>query len=152
MKSHNKKLTIEMNGEHLPYNCRAKYECPLHGKCRAKDVVYKCVASTSINLDKVYLGTAEGDFKKRFYNHKKSFKNRGYASDTSLSKYIWEMKHKHNETPTLKWSIIKYVPAYSNISKTCALCLQEKFEIISYENQSELLKMFSKCRHANKFL
>ena len=53
-------------------------------------------------------------------------------------KYIWEMKDKHNETPTLKWSIIKSVPAYSNISKKCALCLQEKFEIINYENQSEL--------------
>ena len=89
IKSHNKKLTIEMNDEHLPCNCRAKYECPLDGKCRAKDV-YKCVASTSINPDKVYLGTAEGEFKKRFYNHKKSFKNRGYTSDTSLSKYIWE--------------------------------------------------------------
>ena len=60
IKSHNKKLTIEMNDEHLPCNCRAKYECPLHGKCRAKDVVYKCVASTLINLDRVCLGTAEG--------------------------------------------------------------------------------------------
>ena len=127
-----------------PCNCRAKYECPLDGKCRAKDV-YKCIASTSINPDKVYLGTAEGEFKKRFYNHKKSFKNRGYASDTSLSKYIWEMKDKHNETPTLKWSIIKSVLAYSNISKKCALCLQEKIG----DQRSE---MFSKCCHANKFL
>ena len=101
-------------------------------------------------------GTTEGEFKKRFYNHKKSFKNRGYASDTSLSKYIWEMKDKHNETPTLKWSIVKSIPVYSNISKKCALCLQENFEIINYENQSELLnkrsEMFSKCRHTNKFL
>ena len=77
-----------MNDEYLPCNCRAKYECPLDGKCRAKSVVYKCIASTSINPEKLYLGTAEGEFKKRFYNHKKSFKNRGYASDTSLSKYI----------------------------------------------------------------
>ena len=102
IKSRNKKLTIEMNDEDLPCNCRAKYKCPLDGKCRVKDVVYKCVASTSINPDKVYLGTAEDELKKRFYNHKKSFKNRGYASDTSLLKYIWEMKDKHNETPTLK--------------------------------------------------
>ena len=78
------------------------------------------------------------------------------TSDTSLSKCIWEMKDKHNETPTLKWSVIKSLPAYSNISKKCALCLQEKFEIINYEKQSELLnkrsEMFSKCRHDNKFL
>ena len=147
-----------MNDEHLPCNFRAKYECSLDGKCRAKDVAYKCVASSSINSDKLYLGTPEGEFKKRLCNHKKSFKNRGYASDTSLSKYIRGMKDKHNEAPTLKWSIIKSVPAYSNsnISKKCALCLQKKFEIINYENQSELLnkrsEMFSKCRHANKFL
>ena len=145
-----------MNDEHLQCNCRAKYECPLDGKCRAKDTVYKSVPSTSINPDKVYLGTAEGKFKKRFYNHKKSFKNCGYASDTSLSKYIWEMKDIHNKTPTLKWSIIKTVPTYSNILKKCALCLQEKFEIINYANQSELFnkrwEMFSKYHHASKFL
>ena len=33
IKSHNKKLTIEINDEHLPCNCREKYECPLDGKC-----------------------------------------------------------------------------------------------------------------------
>ena len=54
-----------------------------------------------------------------------------YASDTSLSKYISEMKDKHNETPILKWSIVKSVPTYSNISKKCALCLQENYEKLS---------------------
>ena len=29
------------------------------------DNAYKCIASTSTNPDKTYLGTAEGDFKKR---------------------------------------------------------------------------------------
>ena len=31
------------------------------------------------------LGTADGDFKQRYYNHKKSFKNRKYPNET-LSK------------------------------------------------------------------
>ena len=51
---------------------------------------------------------------------------------------------------------MKSVPAYSNIPKKYALYPQQKFEIINYENQGELLnkrsEMFSKCRHANKFL
>ena len=41
--------------------------------------------------------------------------------------------------PSLKWYIIKSVPAYSNISKKCQLCLQEKFKILSYPNPNELL-------------
>ena len=58
--------------------------------------------------------------------------------------------------PSLKWYIIKSVPAYSNISKKCQLCLQEKFEILNYLSPNELLnkrsKLMSKCRHVNKFL
>ena len=56
-----------------------------------------------------------------------------------LSKYVWEVKDKYKETPSLKWSIVKSVPGYSNITKKCLLCLYEKFEIINYPNQEELL-------------
>mgnify|MGYP006056151563 CR=1 FL=1 len=56
----------------------------------------------------------------------------------------------------LNWSILKTAPAYSNISKRCVLCLQEKFEIIKHPNQNCLLnkksELISKCRHENKFL
>ena len=48
------------------------------------------------------------------------------------------------------------MPAYSNITKRCPLCLQEKLAIISYEKPEELLnkrsELISKCRHQNKFL
>ena len=74
----------------------------------------------------MYLGTAEGDFKKRFYNHRKSFNNEGSANDTTLSKYIWELKETSNSSPTLVWAIAKNFPPYSNISKKCLLCLHEK--------------------------
>ena len=65
-------------------------------------------------------------------------------------------KDKYAEEPTLKWSIVKRVPSYSNITKRCRLCLQEKFEIIKYPRPDELLnkrsELISKCRHANKYL
>ena len=76
--------------------------------------------------------------------------------DTTLSKYVWEVKRKLKIMPSLKWYIIKSVPAYSNISKKCQLCLQEKFEILNYPNPNELLnkrsELISKCHHVNKFL
>ena len=96
------------------------HECPLDGKCIAENIVYKCIALVDGYLNKAYLGTAEGDFKQRFYNHRMSFNNEGHSTDATLSEI----------TPSLKWSIITSVPAYSNISKKYQLCLQEKFEIL----------------------
>ena len=156
IKSHNKKLINTSIKNTLPCNCRKKHECPLDGKCRAENIVYKCVASVHGYPNKVYLGTAEGDFKQRFYNHQMSFNNEGHSTDTTFSKCIWEVKRKLKIMPSLKWHIIKSVPAYSNISKKCQLCLQEKFEILNYPNPNELLnkrsELISKCRHVNKFL
>ena len=104
----------------------------------------------------MYIGTAEGDFKKQFYNHRKSFRNESSANDTALSKYIWELKETSNSGPILVWSIAKKVPPYSNISKRCLLCVHEKLEITNYPQPEELLnkrsELRSRCRHANKFL
>ena len=137
-------------------NCRRKHECPLDGKCRAQNILYKYVASIDGYPNEVYLGTTEGDFKQRFYNHRMSFNNEDHSTDTTLSKYVWEIKRKLKIMPSLKWSIIISVPAYSNISKKCRLPLQEKFEILNYPNPNELLnkrsELISKCRHVNKFL
>ena len=92
----------------------------------------------------------------RNYNHKTSFKNRGKANDTTLSKYIWEVKDKYKETPSLKWSFVKSASGYSNITKKCLLCLHEKLEIINYPNQEELLnkrsELILKCCDVNKYL
>ena len=81
--------------------------------------------------------------------------HRSYASETTLSIYVWEIKDTCNEMP-LKLSVVKPVPGYSNISTRCLLCLHEKFEITNYTNQEELLnkrfELISKCRHAEKYL
>ena len=156
IKTHNKKVTNEKITPRDQCNCKNRNDCPLDGNCQTSDIIYKCIASTTVNPDKIYLGTAEGNFKKRYYNHKTSFKNREKANDTTLSKYVWEVKDKYKETPSLKWSIVKSVPGYSNITKKCLLCLYEKLEIINYPNQEELLnkrsELISKCRHVNKYL
>ena len=77
--------------------------------------------------------------KKRFYDHNMSFKNESKKNDTTLAKYIWDLKLKHNVTLTLKWHILKSVEEYSNITNKCRLCPQEKFEVLLYPNPDELL-------------
>ena len=137
-------------------SCRNKSVCPLDGNCQQNDVIYKCIASTSVNPDKVYLGTAEREFKKRYYDHNKSFRHPSYANETTRSKYVWKIKDKYNEMPSLNWSVVKSVTGYSNILKRYLLCLHGKFEIVNYPNQEELLnkrsELISKCRHSNKYL
>ena len=132
------------------------YICsPLNGNCWKEDVIYKCTALTTFHPKKVYLGLAEGGFKKqRYYNHTQSFWNENYWNSTTLSSYVWEKKKR--ETPTLVWEIIRTAPPYTNITKWCSLCLHEKLAILMYPNQSELLnkrsERVSKCWHKNKFL
>ena len=132
----------------LPCNCRKKEASPLEGKCRANDIVYQCVALATGFPDKVYLGSAQGEFKKQFHNHNSSFKNK--------SKKISDLKLKYNATHTLKWHILKSVAPYLIITKKCRLCLQQKLEILSYPNPDKLLnkrsELVSKCCHVNKFL
>ena len=115
-------------------NSRNTSVCPLDGNCQQNDVIYKCIASTSVNPDRAYIETAEGEFKKQYYNHNKLFRHGSYANETTLSKYVWKIKDKYNEMPSLKLSVLKSLPGYSNISKRCLLCLHGKFEIVNYPN------------------
>ena len=155
IKSHNKKITTTKTTENLDCNCRSKQNCPMEGKCRSRNVIYKCIASVPNKPDKVYIGLTEGEWKKRYSCHKTSFKYKKLSKSTALSTYVWEIKEKEKIDPILTWSILKSVPAYNNITKRCPLCLQEKLEIISYKNPEELLnkksELISKCRHQNKF-
>ena len=79
-----------------------------------------------------------------------------YRNDTTLSKYIWDIKEKYNKSTVLKWYIVKTIPSYSNITKRYLLYLHEKSEILHYPNSDDLLKkrseLIAKCHHANKYL
>ena len=100
MKSHDKKVINKDVKKLKSCNCRLKSQCPLNGQCQVTDMIYKCTVLSSDKPNKVYLRTAEDDFKKRIYNHKKSFNNEASANDTTLSKYIWELKQTSNLSPT----------------------------------------------------
>ena len=161
--SHNRKVKQPKKEERQPKkeeslsrNCRQKNDCPMDGKCRTMNTVYNCIASVPTKPDKSYTGLSEDGWKKRYYNHRKSFRNQRYQSETMLSSYVWETKRTIDQIPSLKWSIITVLPAYSNITKRCQLCLYEKYVIITYPDPENLLnkrsEIMSKCPHQRKFL
>ena len=128
----------------------------MEGNCPVNDVVDKCDVARPLPK-KVYLELAEREreWKNCFYNHKLSFKYKTYSNKTTLSSCMWHLKTASSETPNLKWSVVRCVPPYSNISKKCLISSYEKLEIVPYQNQKELLdkrsELLCKCRHANKF-
>ena len=103
IKSHNKKVINKDAKKMKSYNCRIKSECLLNGQCQVTDVIYGCTQLSPDKLNKVYLGTGKGDFKRRLYDNRKSFNNEA----TTPSKYIWELKETSNLSQSLVWSIVK---------------------------------------------
>ena len=93
IKQHKKHVCTKKETKAPVCNCRNKNECPLNGNCKVDNVIYKCtVSATKTFKQRAYLGIAENDWKQRYYNHKKSFKNIAYRHDTSLSSYLWDLK------------------------------------------------------------
>ena len=111
--------------------------CPLDGCCLKQCFIYK--AEVYVDNDyKTYYGAVEGDFKFRYNNHTKSFRNRYYEHATEVSKYIWKLKDLE-KTFSLKWSIAAYASSYRCGTRRCDLCITEKY-IIARADQKSFLK------------
>ena len=83
IKQHNTKiLNGEIIAKPVSCNCRKKIECPLNGPCLTSCVVYSATVNT-LNNKTIYRGMTETIFKRRFYNHKHSFKHRKYSHETT---------------------------------------------------------------------
>ena len=110
-------------------NCRNRSNCPLDGKCLTPNII--CEAQITSNQpnykQKIYIGTAETDFKYRSNNYTKSFNLEHYENETELSKEYFAIKRNHY-TPIVSWRIIR----------KCANLLNKRSELIN------------KCRHQNK--
>ena len=87
--SHNRKVKQPKKEESSSCNCRQKNDCPMDGKCRTMNTIYKCMASVPTKPDTSFIGLSEDEWKKRYYNHGKSFRNQRYQSETMLSSYVW---------------------------------------------------------------
>ena len=93
--------------------------------------IYKAIAQTPDNEEKVYLGLTDGTLNKETTNTNTHSTTEN--KNTSLSKFVWSTKDRNNKAPPkISWSILKHAPAYNNTTKRCMLCLQEKLAIITY--------------------
>ena len=134
-------------------NCRNNSNCPLNGDCEEKCLVYKATVRTE-NDSHIYYGQCEGEFKARYNNHTKSFRNRKYENETELSKHVWMLKDS-NKNYKVIWCIVARASPYKSGSGRCALCLTEKSVIVRANPKGLLNKrteLISKCRHRNKYL
>ena len=107
-----------------------------------------------INRTMTYIGAAE-NFKMRYRNHLKSFRNQKYEKETELSKYIATLNENKIQY-SIKWKIVRKTSGYNQVTKSCNLCTAEKFEICKFRDKNSLLnkrnELISKCRHENKYL
>ena len=136
--SHNKKLIKNHAPNTKPCNCRTKSTCPLNGQCKSQDKIYKCTVSTSVNPEKVYLRTAEADFKKPYYNHPKSFRK----SDIIMAQVFPSIYGKSRKN-TMK-SVFEMVNSQKGScifqhNKKVSLCLHETLEMVNYSHPEQLL-------------
>ena len=89
IKEHNKKILKREETKDLPEeskcNCQKSRICPLDKKCQTNDLVYGAELRESNGTIHTYVGSTT-NFKKRFRNHKSSFKLLQHEHRTTLSK------------------------------------------------------------------
>ena len=71
-----------------------------------------------------WMENVKKDFKKRYYGHTSSFRNRDDKHSTTLSSHIWNIKDRH-ENYNLKWEIIDRGKEFNPTTRKCLLCLEE---------------------------
>ena len=132
-------------------NCRDKLKCPLANKCLTENIIYEARITTQNSLFK-YIGSTSNSFKKRWYNHTRSFRDPGLKKATSLAKLIHNLKDKKTKFD-LTWRIIKKANPYSGGGAKCNLCLCEAYLIM--KGAPGLINLHAesilKCTHRKKW-
>ena len=156
--NHNKTLINTKNTKPITQkncNCRQSKTCPLNGQCQTKGVVYQAtVTRHDNNKEETYIGLTENTFKIRHNQHTHSFRHDQNRNQTALSKHIWTLKDK-NIDYSIKWRIVARGRAYTASTKSCRLCIKEKYFIIFKPQMATLNirnELGSECRHRKKHL
>ena len=101
-----------------------------------------------------YIGMTSLNWKFRYYNNLRTFRNPTLRNRTALSRYYWDLKELRL-TPVINWEIIKRSPSINSLHGKCNLCLKKKICILKYFNRNLLnsrKEMITTCRHRTKFL
>ena len=129
--------------------------CPLGGKCLSSCIIYQAtVTETESKKSETYIGMTADPFKKRYGNHKKSFKQEKYKTETDLSNHTWKLESE-KKSFNINWKILDRGRSFNPGSKICQLCTIEKYylifkpELCTLNSHNEL---GSHCRHKKKLL
>ena len=147
-------------------NCQKskKGECPLPGQChtdqygRVESVIYRAeITREDTGATEHYTGLTGGPFKARWYGHMNDIRN--YDPDDGsfgkrMSRYVGDLNSRKIPN-TITWSIVSRASTYNPVTKSCRLCLLEKF-LIMFESSTATLNVksefFSSCLHKRKLL
>ena len=149
---HNSKILQKPEAERTPAGCNCREQskpCPLDGQCLTDKLVYKATVVESDDTINTYTGVTKNTFKKRYYKHASSFRNREEEHSTTLSTHIWKLLDE-NKNFTMKWRSIDRGKEFNPSTRKCLLCIKEKFHIIYHPAGSTLnmrSELFSTCRH-----
>ena len=152
--AHNKKILSEKRVDaDVRCSCQPanKPSCPVPGKCFSNKVIYHATVHHTNGGTAEYVGMTEPPFKYRYGNHKKSFLNKDYKSETTLSSYVWDQGL--NPTPRITWKFLKKCRVYEPGMRSCDLCLSEKEHIIKNLKKGLINKrtdVGNKCLHRRK--
>ena len=154
---HNRKLLNQSNTTTAKKcNCQGGLKnCPVDGRCQESDIIYNADIKVEGEEDKLYIGATVTDLKKRYGNHKSSFKNETYKHSTMLSTYVWNIKENTHKLPQVKFNIKKNILSYRPEIEKCNLCIGEKKEILLADENKIINRndeILTKCRHRNKYL
>ena len=137
-------------------NCRPGTICPAKSECLTEAVVYTATVKTDNHGSSLYVGSTEGPFKQRLYEHKSNMRIEKNKTKTTLSQYVWELKEK-GVNAEIEWEILRKCKKYESGGKKCDVCLSEKLEIL--KGRMKEVKMLNKrnelmykCPHKRKFI
>ena len=95
------------------------------------------------------------DWKQRWYEHGRSFREPTLRTETALSEYIWELKEE-DQRYSISWHVIERTQSFNPITLQCKLCLSEIVNMLLLNpTQASLNKKsecYQFCRHRKKFL
>jgi hypothetical protein len=153
---HNAKISRQVDADADTPGCNCQggvAACPLNGQCKVDKLVYQAtVTRTDNQIVETYTGLTAGTFKNRYNKHMSDFRINEHA--TTLSKYIWQLQ-REGAPYKVSWKKIGRGTPFNTTSKTCQLCLLEKYLIIFSPEGATLNKrseLYGTCRHRLKEL
>ena len=127
----------------------------MNGACLKESLVYSATIrmNDKNHKPKLYKGSCEASFEKRYNNHKKSFNYLLYKDDTKLSiKYLNLRKKPLNLR--ISWKIKGIYISDNPTSKRCNMDLKYKLEILDNPDKKILnarLEISSLCCNKNMY-